>query len=372
MTTERFFSESTEQSRVKGAITSKYFWSWAKIIAPRAKQHGDRIVYLDLFAGPGRYEDGSKSTPLLVLEKAIADPVMREMLVAVFNDKDPEFTSTLADAIRGLSGIESLRHKPQVFCEEVGTKIVEMFESMKMIPTLIFIDPWGYKGLSLRLVKSVLKHWGCDCIFFFNYNRINMGLSNPLVQEHMEALFGCERTEDLARRLEGLTPDDRELAVVEELVAALEDCGGKYVLPFRFRNERGTRTSHHLVFVSKSFRAYSVMKDIMARESSLHEQGVPSFEYSPADERFPQLFELNRPLEQLGPNLLEAFAGRTLTVEQIYQQHSVGRPYVKKNYKDLLRRLEEQGKVKAAPPAEQRRVATMADNVRVSFPKREE
>ena len=79
-----FFVESTEQSQVKTAIVAKYFWAWAKVIMPTAKKHGGKIAYLDLFAGPGRYEDGTKSTPLLIIEQAIQDTNMRSMLVTVF------------------------------------------------------------------------------------------------------------------------------------------------------------------------------------------------------------------------------------------------------------------------------------------------
>ena len=71
--------------------------------------------------------------------------------------------------------------------KEVGKEIVKMFEQMRLVPTLFFVDPWGYKGLSLSLINSVLKNWGCDCIIFFNYNRINMGLHNEAVEEHMNA-----------------------------------------------------------------------------------------------------------------------------------------------------------------------------------------
>ena len=69
------------------------------------------------------------------------------------------------------------------------------------------------------------------------------------------------------------------------------------VLPFGFTNERGTRTSHHLIFVSKHFKGYEIMKGVMASESSSSTQGVPSFRYNPADARFPLLFDL----EQGGP-----------------------------------------------------------------------
>src|SRR6266700_505037 len=180
-----FFDESTQQSRIKATIVRDYFWAWANVILPTAKRSHGRIAYIDLFAGPGRYKDGTKSTPLLVLESAIADEHMREHLVTLFNDADKENTAALQKEIDNLPDIGKLKYKPQVEAEEVGDKIVAMFEEKSLIPTLFFVDPWGYKGLSLGLINSVLKNWGCDCVFFFNYNRINMGLNNQAVEDHM-------------------------------------------------------------------------------------------------------------------------------------------------------------------------------------------
>jgi hypothetical protein len=37
-----------------------------------------------LFAGPGSYTDGTKSTPLVILELALQDAGLRDMLVTVF------------------------------------------------------------------------------------------------------------------------------------------------------------------------------------------------------------------------------------------------------------------------------------------------
>lgn len=92
------------------------------------------------------------------------------VLVTIFNDADEQCMRELQSAITDLPGIEKLRYPPQVLHEEVGTEILKMFEQTKMVPTFFFVDPWGYKGLSLRLIDVVLKDWGCDCIFFFNYN----------------------------------------------------------------------------------------------------------------------------------------------------------------------------------------------------------
>lgn len=363
-----FFAETTEQSTVKATIVSKYFWAWAKVIIPTAKKGPNRIAYVDLFAGPGRYKDGTKSTPLLVLEQAITDPDMRTMLVTHFNDKDEAHVRELERAIDQLPGVKSLAHKPVVHNEEVGTGIVAQFKKIDFIPTLFFVDPWGYKGLSLDLVNSVLKHWGCDCIFFFNYNRINMGLGNPLVRQHMDCLFGAERAKDIRAQLEPLAPQDRELLIVEHLSKALGATSGRFVLPFRFKNAQGSRTSHHLIFVSKHFRGYEIMKEIMAKESSLQEQGVPSFEYNPADKRFPLLFELNRPLDDLEEMLLDQYQAQTHTMVEIYRDHNVGRRYIKRNYKDVLKSLEAKHKIICEPPSSARRKNTLADSVKISFP----
>lgn len=371
MSTDKFFEESKEQSQVKATIVSKYFWAWAKVLISQVKNRGNKIAYIDLFAGPGRYKDGSKSTPILILEKAVADKDMREMLVTIFNDGDPEHAESLRKAIADIPGIDTLKYTPDIKTSIVGEDIAKIFEKVNLIPTLFFIDPWGYKGLSLRLINSVLKNFGCDCIIFFNFNRINMGLSNPLVKEHMDALFGKERAEALRQRLDKMGSYERELTVVEEISEALKEMGGKFVLPFRFRNSAGNRTSHYLIFVSKNFRGYEIMKDIMARESSANIQGVPSLEYIPADKNYPTLFNFSRPIEELEEMLLKEFSGKTLTMQQIYEQHSVGKRFVKKNYKDALLNIELKGQIFCNPPANKRKLyrgkPSFGDNVVVTF-----
>lgn len=367
-----FFDESQEQSQVKAEIVAKYFWAWAKVIIPSQKRRENKIAYIDLFAGPGRYKDGTRSTPLLILEKAVRDTDMREMLIAIFNDKDSNNTQTLSQAIESIPHISVLNHQPRVYNEEVGEEIVKMFEQMRLVPTLFFVDPWGYKGLSLRLINSVLKNWGCDCIIFFNYNRINMGLHNEAVEEHMNALFGKQRGDKLRQQLEPMLSLERELTIIEALAEAIKEMGGQYVLPFRFKNDRGNRTSHHLVFVSKDIKGYEIMKEIMAKQSSSTEQGVPSFEYNPATRKQPLLFELSRPLDDLEGMLLNYFAGRKMTMLEIYNQHHVGKRYIKSNYKNVLSTLEAKDLIVALPPAVQRRKykgeVTFADTVVVTFP----
>src|SRR5271166_1268622 len=131
---------------------------------------------------------------------------MRERLVTVFNDEDRDNIRSLRSEVAALPGIEKLKHQPDIDAGEVGDETVQAFQKINLVPTFLFVDPWGYKGLSLGLINSVLKNWGCDCVFFFNYNRINMGLTNEAVRGHLDALFGAGRAMGLRVALDGLKP----------------------------------------------------------------------------------------------------------------------------------------------------------------------
>ena len=364
---DKFFDERTDQSEVKARIVQKYFYAWANVIMPTAEKSGGTISYIDLYAGPGRYKDGSASTPLLVLQHAIDHPKLSRMLVAMFNDADQDKTAILQSEIQALPGIEKLKHKPVISCGEVNEDAEKYFNATKLVPSFSFVDPFGYKGLSLGIVNGVIKDWGCDCVFFFNYNRINAGISNPAVASHMDVLFGKQRADELRARLPDKSPELREALILEELAKEIKALGGKYVLPFTFKNAAGTRTSHKLIFVSKSFKGYDIMKDIMAKESSTTDQGVPSLTYSPADASMPLLFSLQRPLDTLKEGLPAAFIGREVAFEELYEEHSLDTPYLRKHYRDVLNALEAEEKIYVYSKKGKRRKGTYPEHVRIRF-----
>ena len=92
-----------------------------------------------------------------------------------------------------------------------------MFSATNGCLTFSFIDPFGYKGLSRGIVQRVVRDWGCDCVFFFNYARINAGLSNDAVRRHMDALFGAARVDKMRSAFENFATHERETFVLEEL-----------------------------------------------------------------------------------------------------------------------------------------------------------
>lgn len=379
----KFFKVQTEASRIKTEIVVKFFDAWARVMLGVLNRRGvpesnRRIGYADFFAGPGVYEDGNKSTPVLVLEDAISDPAKRGSLVAVLNEADPAYLSQLKEAVGVLPGLAQLSHRPLFFDITVDDEYRSLLEPVARIPVLFFVDPWGYKGVSLRLLASAIEGFGRDVIFFFNYRRICAALFNPRLEQRMNEIFSKGIADRLRTDLRGVGVPERERQIVAAADEALGEKAARYVRRYRFATHSGI-ASHYLFYLCQSAKGHEIMGDIMARVSSRSNAGVPSFEYRPNG---PEQLSLEGlfgeqvgPIEELACSLLGAFAGECLTTRDIFERHSrTTTRYTFANYKAALLYLEKGGEISADPPADQRPCRkgrpSFGENVSVSFPKR--
>ena len=342
---EDFFKTPTEASRRKLQIATGYFDSYMNVLAR------DRDVgYADLFAGPGLYEDGEKSVPVVICERVVADERLRRFVRLWFNEGDPELHSKLKRNIAAVEGISSLKHAPSVTRIVISKTLAPRMERLS-IPTFLFADPCGYKGLPLRLITAALKGFGNDCLFFFNYNRVNMKLGYPVMDESIDEFFEHERAAVLRAEVGLLTPPAREKRVLGAIDEALRQAGA-LPLTFAFRTREGGGTSHHLVFASKDKKGVGIMKRIMNQASSEIVDGVGSWDFDPRDAEEPLLPFSG--LEEVRQRALTVFAGRTLTFEQVLAEETPSTSYTDSNYRDALLELEEEGRILADPLAEKR------------------
>jgi hypothetical protein len=140
------------------------------------------------------------------------------------------------------------------------------------------------------------------------------------------------------------------------MAQSLRNVGGEYVLPFEFESLHGERTSHHVIFVSKEFIGYHIMKDIMSKQSTDNGE-VRRLVFTPTQS--PQLrflFELLRPHnKQLLKELLHRrCAGKTQCVWDVYRENTVDTPYTLRNVQDALIELESEKLVTVDKPREKR------------------
>lgn len=356
------FEEQREQSRIKTEIVIKYFMAWASILQRRFK----RIGYIDLFAGPGIYENGIKSTPIILLEKIIDDSTLCSKVVTLFNEKEIELCNKLKTNIGALNNVNKLRYKPTIWNIEVTQDTAQKFKNKNMIPCFSFIDPAGYAGLSIDLIESLGKDYGSDLLFFFNYNDINRGMSNPKVEEQMKAIFGDENYYKLKKKIE-LYPDAREAIIINEMAQTIKNHGVQYVLPFRFKCENKNRTSHYLIFASKNFTGYKIMKDIMHNAGEKDSDGVGRFEFIPSCDKTKgiqlSIIDLyNSSLDELKKHIKFKYKGKKVYLKNLYENDAVENRYVLKDYRRVILEMEQTGEVICDPPHTQRRKNTLAES----------
>lgn len=358
-----FYCKKTDSSRIKTGLVVKYFHAWSKIMSSH-----DKIGYLDLFSGPGKYEDGTYSTPLLVTKHVIEDPTLSKKILLGFNDEKKEFITSLEENIYSLKEFQTLKHKP-IFCNETVDKdYYKKIGKLNMIPTFSFIDPWGYKGLTLELIQALTEDKGCESVIFFNFNRINSGINNSLVEPYMKNLFGSKRLQNIISTLNESPEINREDFVIDQFSSAIKSLGIKYVLPFRFHSDKQNRTSHYILFISKHCLGYSIMKDIMSRESRDPISSIGTFEYIPSDHNLKFLYQFEYNIEQLKDFLVEKYKGKPeIRVKSIYWNNIEDNPYVMSDFKHALLRLEEENKISIRTEKKTRPKGTMADHLWITF-----
>ena len=368
MSTHFNFSEQREQSAIKTEIVTKYFDAWSKILSARC----EKIAYIDLYAGPGIYEDGTLSTPILILKTIISSDILCEKTVVCLNEKDEKNYNALIKNISQLDNISSLKYTPIISNSEINYQTPNKFMFQK-IPCFCFIDPAGYNGLSLELLKAFGKDFGSDIIFFFNYNDINRAINNNKVLNNMRELFGKNRFLSLKNKLSNTSGPVREKIIMNEMSEALKDIGMNFVLPFRFKWEGKNRTSHYIVFASKHITGFNIMKDIMYNIGEKDFHGIGKFEFIPScDKRYGSQLSIidlyAAPFDDFRDNLCQKYKGQTLTVGDLYSIDSPNTRFVKSQYKQALTQLEMSGKITCDKPYTQRRKNTLADKTIINFP----
>lgn len=342
-----FFETPSEQSRIKIEIVVEYFKSWSNVIKNKWSKNIP-IGYVDLYSGPGIYEDGTDSTPIRLVKYVMTQPDLLDRMVFLFNDGDEDNIIKLRKNINAIID-NKLVNRIKYTNHTVGINSeLQLHIRSKDVPILSFIDPFGYKGITVDLIDKLIENNGSDCIFFFNYNRINMAFGNPYFDSHLEGIFGKD-TALLKEQLKGMKPEEREPLLIGALIEALRSKRGNYVLPFKFYNNNMRRTSHYIVFVTKHQKGCEIMKRIMYKNSAKDVDGVATFEFKDClnfPNQFEQLTLFSRPFDVLCNELL--LYNTTYKVGDICKKYNSDfeSRFVDRNVKDALLRLEKDGRIR--------------------------
>jgi three-Cys-motif partner protein len=154
----RFF----ELERFPNAMKHRIVGGYAKAALNTLMQWSKRdVMYGDLFAGAGRYEDGQPGSPLIVAEEAAGRfTAQLPPYIHCFNvERDPETFAKLEAATAHIpSAVITNR------CGDWRAYIDELLgrAQASSMPTLLFLDPFGFKGIELTGLVEILQGIGSD------------------------------------------------------------------------------------------------------------------------------------------------------------------------------------------------------------------
>jgi three-Cys-motif partner protein len=272
-----FFRQKRSASEIKSQILSEYFKAWAAILLHGQKyKRINKITYIDLFSGPGRYDDGKPSTPIKILDSIIDSEGtfvdFNKGVQTIFNDKDKKLINRLKDNINALSYYDRLKHKPIYFNQEASHELLHSCLTEGVL-TLTFLDPLGY-GYDQSMLFSSVQSWGSDLFVLFNVNRIRAAVMNDKVRANMRGIFSDYLKTIQQYYIENEKPHDREAFIVGSFERMFIREGYK-TMKFKVNFIDRNQTSHYLFFISKVDLAIQRAKEIMTKYSDVQPDGVP-------------------------------------------------------------------------------------------------
>jgi three-Cys-motif partner protein len=277
-TTDNFFGHQKDKSRIKTLIVTDFFKAYFPIINNSVGKDAREIIYIDLFCGPGKFDDGEQSTPLALLDvvNEFRSDDIRNKLRIVFNDENSEYITKLETLVGEHEVRPKLKHHLVITNKRAGEVDLKVHTNKKA-PIFSFIDPWGYKDVSAEQTWELVKNIGSDCVLFFNSNRFLMDISKETQARHFEPIFGSQLSEvEKVVNDRAMGQKQKTQKIVELFSRNLCDVVSKsdyssyklYVLPFSFEADDKEKTSHHIVFITKSHKAIIEMKKVMLKHSN--------------------------------------------------------------------------------------------------------
>lgn len=336
-----------QHTRAKHELLRRYLGAWFPILTYGGYHR--RVLFLDGFAGPGVYADGEPGSPIIALNTLVTHQVFDELgqteFVFIFVESDHERYESLESKIAefwqrsgGQPGNVRVHVVESTFAELAGELLDELGEQKKQLaPTFAFIDPFGWSGVPIQLVAELLSYSRCEVLFNFMYDSVNrfVGDERPAIAKHFAELFGTN--EDEHRHAAELAGEERKRFLRDLYIRQLREVGAfQHVRAFELMDVDRGRTAYYLVYGTRHHKGLELMKDAMW---ALDPTGGVRFSgFAGAQE---MLFEAEPDFDPLREALLNEFAGREASVDEIELFVIEQTDYKKTHYKkNVLKELE--------------------------------
>lgn len=347
----------------KHEILRRYVQAWAPILS---QGNFPQLVFVDGFAGPGRYSNGEEGSPLIAVKAVIEQPrPIKAQVNFHFIELDERRASHLNFEIEQLNlppNVSTEIHGKRPF-QDVFPKVWVSYAprpGRPRPPTFVFIDPFGFK-IPFSYVAEVLRAQSCEVLITFMFEEINRFLSQQQQPDNFDELFGCP---DWRKGTEIKEPRERVKFLHDLYQRQLIQAGGaSFVRSFAMRNEQNTM-DYFLFFATNNELGLKKIKEAMWR---VDESGTYTFSDA-TDPNQSVLFAAEPDRELLQRLILGRFRGLETTLSEIERFVVRDTPFRETHYKKVLQSLEANGEIVPIDPPATRRRGTYANmNMRLRF-----
>ncbi len=333
--TRKHFTEYREHTATKHTILKDYLGAWVGILST----WNEKVAYIDGFCGPGSYQVGEEvydGSPIIALRIAeyFADKVK---VVCQFIDKKEEYCNDLEERI------EELGFKPKydIVCAEFEEALTHLLDRVpNMVPAFCFIDPFGYAGISLHLIKRFLERPTTETFITFMYDSISHWLPAPAQHSTMDALFGTGEWRHVLKK--GLKKREKEIFLRDLYHKQLKTCA-KHVWPFRMVDPEKAKTIYYLFHCTNHPKGTREMKKVMYKKGTMGTYTYMGKEHSQVS-----LFSTEPDVKELEDFLVEEFAGHNISFDEIVDS-TLESPFIGKHYREALNNLKKAATIKKIP-----------------------
>ncbi|MFC4375743.1 three-Cys-motif partner protein TcmP [Nocardia halotolerans] len=335
----------------KHEILRHYLGAWFPILS---KWNG-RVLYIDGFAGRGRYDDGSEGSPQIALRRLLTHSYLPQMsnceFVFFFIEKDNENVAALEvelDALKAEFPNWPANIKTRIINGSFDEKMNELFEQVReqnrqLAPTFAFIDPFGYTKFPMDLLAEIANTPKSELFINFMVGFVQRFIARDKQQTPMRELYGME----VADVLKDYDPTSNRIEHLTEVYA--QSLRGRTKLPYIQRFSMVNKTgnvSYALIHATASELGVKRMKAAMW---SVDPGG--NYRFSDRTHGEAVLFEPTPDLTPLRAAVVEKFAGaRGVTRDKVDWFVILETSYRETHVIATLTELEKMGKITVFRP----------------------
>ncbi|MGH6683974.1 MAG: three-Cys-motif partner protein TcmP [Pseudolabrys sp.] len=342
--------------QAKHEILTRYLDAWFPIMA----SWNTKVLFIDGFAGPGRYAGGEPGSPELATESALKRQGMLRgsTVMLCFNESDKarygELESWASAKAETVPANFELIVQNEEFVD-LAQHIVDTRGGRSLVPTFAFVDPFGFSGVPIELIADLVRDKRSELFILFSFNSANRWIRHPEQQVNMRDLFGC----DDYLEADSLVPLARKEFLAGLYERQLRDYGNfPYVSRFQMIEKSG-RTSYFLYHCTRNLKGLEVMRSAIwkidptsGRQFSDRVAGLESIFEGPI------AFDLEE-------RLLTRFAGQRVPIKTLQDFVLTDTPFAPEHLKKrTLKPLQERGLIEVTG---QKKRGTFPDGVEVRF-----